>query len=665
MMKDIRESALYKEMEALHVSVRRPGTGQISDAAEASVAPDGRMTVFSATVVDRLEGSAPTRIAVTEMASGNTRILTFGPNSDRAPVHAPDGRWVAFLSDREEEGDFQLYLLDASSGAARSTPRVQGWVEYLKWSPDGERILLGVAGHGADIAGGQGAVTSKRRSEPLPSWMPTVESGDESYRWRSAWVYELATDTVRQVPATELNIWEANWSGSSALVGVVSEGPGEGLWYGARLARIDLKTGSSHTLFTPRNAQQLGWPSASPSGAHIAVVEALCSDRWIVAGNLRLIDAVSAASREVDTHGVDVTHTEWRSESRLLLAGHREFETVVGLYDADTQEFKEIWSSREITAGGRYITVSGYGTNGDCVLVGESFTCAPEIGIVRQGQYHPVKSFDLGYGECAKAIAAVEPLTWQAPDGIAIQGWLMRPAGSGPFPLVMEIHGGPVWHWRPRFLGRAALHTLKLVQAGYAVLFPNPRGSAGRGQAFIRHVLGEMGGADTYDYLSGIDYLIEQGLVDPNRLGVTGGSYGGFMTAWLIGQDPRFAAAVPVAPVINQVTEHLISNIPHFVELFLADHYTNPTGKYFQRSPVMHAQRVKTPTLNVCGMLDRCTPAEEAIQFHHALLENGVRSVLVSYPEEGHGVRKWPAVIDFAARVVMWFEEHLSAEAAM
>jgi dipeptidyl aminopeptidase/acylaminoacyl peptidase len=144
--------------------------------------------------------------------------------------------------------------------------------------------------------------------------------------------------------------------------------------------------------------------------------------------------------------------------------------------------------------------------------------------------------------------------------------------------------------------------------------------------------------------------------------GVTGGSYGGFMTSWLITQDSRFAAAAPVAPVTNQVTGHLISNIPHFVALFLADTYTNPGGKYFQRSPIMHAHKVKTPTLNICGALDRCTPPEEAVQFHNALLENRVKSVLITYPEEGHGIRKLPAAIDYAARVVAWFEEHMPAE---
>jgi dipeptidyl aminopeptidase/acylaminoacyl peptidase len=200
---------------------------------------------------------------------------------------------------------------------------------------------------------------------------------------------------------------------------------------------------------------------------------------------------------------------------------------------------------------------------------------------------------------------------------------------------------------------------LLLLKHGYAVFFPNPRGSTGKGEEFVRHVLGDMGGADADDCIAGIDYLVDIGVADPKRLGITGGSYGGFMTCWLVTQDQRFAAAVALAPVTNQVTEHLISNIPHFVSLFLADTYTNPGGKYFQRSPVMHAHKAKTPTLSICGALDRCTPPEEAIQFHNALLENGVKSVLVTYPQEGHGIRQFPATIDYAARVVTWFEEHM------
>src|SRR5690606_28969874 len=136
------------------------------------------------------------------------------------------------------------------------------------------------------------------------------------------------------------------------------------------------------------------------------------------------------------------------------------------------------------------------------------------------------------------------------------------PHGKSPYPLVLNVHGGPVWHWRPQWLGRSGAALLMLLKRGYAIFFPNPRGSSGYGQAFAQKVVGDMGGADAFDHLSGLDHLVSSGIADPQRLGVTGGSYGGFMSAWLITQDSRFAAAVPLAPVINHVTEHLVGNIP-------------------------------------------------------------------------------------------------------
>ena len=659
MQRDVRESTLYREAEQFYEAVCRPGTGQLSDAADVHVSPDGTRAVFAGNIFESLAGAPQSRMCLIDLASAETRVLTFGPNTDRLPKFSPDGRRIAFLSDRHQAGDFQLFLLDAASGAARAAPRVQGWIEYLHWSPDGTRILLGVAGHGADIAGAQGAVTSKRMAGESPSWMPAVDTGDESYRWRRAWVYELAQDSVRQVSPAGFNVWEAVWCGDDALAAVTSIGPREGLWYGARLEVIDVRSGGSRELYAPDD--QLGWPAASPSGKHLAIVEAVCSDRSVVAGDVKLIDRVSGKSVRVDARGMDVTHTEWRSDQRLLLAGHRGFDTVVGLYDVGSARYSEVWSSREISTGGRHIRVSGAGESGDCVFVGEGFTRAPEIGAIRLGKYVTVKSFDVGYGpRAARAIRSVQCVSWQASDGLEIQGWLLLPEGKGPYPLVMNVHGGPVWTWHPMSLtrGRYAPFFLLLSQ-GYAVFLPNPRGSSGRGQDFARKVVGDMGGADTNDYLSGLDHLIERGIADPKRLGVSGVSYGGFMASWLITQDARFAAAVPISPSTNQVTQHLVSNIPDFVRLFLKDTYTNPGGRYFERSPIMHAHKTKTPTLNVCGALDRCTPPEEAVQFHNALLENGVKSVLLTYPEEGHGIQNLPAAIDFAARLVGWFQEHM------
>jgi dipeptidyl aminopeptidase/acylaminoacyl peptidase len=658
MQRDIRETALYRDAEALFRTIRQPGTGQISDAAELDVAPDGRSAVFAGTIVDGLEGALVSRICWVDLLTGSTRVLTFGPNTDRLPRFSPDGARVAYLSDRLEPGNFQLYLLDPSSGASNAAPHVDGWIEYLHWSPDGTRILLGVAGRGADVAGGQGAVTSKQASTPAPAWLPTVETGDESFRWRKAWLYEMATKRVAPLNAN-VNIWEAGWCGGHAIAAITSAGAEEGLWYSARLQVIDTASGHAREVYKP--GDQLGWPAASPSGASLAVVEAICSDRWFVAGDLLLIDTQSGKHRALDTRGVDVTFTAWRNERTLLVAGHRGFETVVGLYDCAADVFTEVWSSDEISTGGFFATIAGMGAAGDFALIGEGFRRAPEIATIQAGEYRSVRSFDVGYAQCAKAIKAVEQVVWRAPDGLEIQGYLLRPDVRPPNATVMHVHGGPVGHWRPRWLARASMSILMLIKQGYAVFLPNPRGSAGRGQAFARHVVGDMGGADTHDLLSGLDHLIAKGIADPARLGVTGGSYGGFVTAWLITQDSRFAAAIPVAPATNHVTEHLIGNIPEFVALFLADHYTNPSGKYFQRSPIMHAARVRTPTLNICGALDRCTPPEEAIQFHRALRENGVRSVLVIYPEEGHGVRKFPAAIDYVARVAEWFEEHMPA----
>jgi dipeptidyl aminopeptidase/acylaminoacyl peptidase len=657
---DIRGNGLYLQAEALYGSLLRPGTGLICDAAEVST--NGTHATYAGTIASSLTETAPTRVCVTELNNGDTRVLTFGPGIDRSPKFSPDGRRIAFLSDRDRRGDFQLYLLDPVTGGARATPHIDGWVEYLSWSPNGSRVLLGVAEHGADVAGTQGAVASARAHDDRPAWMPTVDVGDLTRGRRSVWIYDLAPDRAWRLDSSA-NVWEAAWCGNDAIVAVVSSAPAESAWYRARLQVVDVNSGRSREIYVPTD--QIGIPAGSPSGETIAVVEAVCSDRWLVAGDLKLIDAASGQRRTIDTAKVDITYMEWRSETTLLVVGHRRSETVVALVTASTGMFSEVWSSHDLTTAGRLPTVSGLGARGDFALIGESFTCAPEVAVVRAGAYRTVHSFDVGYGEAAATIATAVRVEWDAPDGLRIDGWLLRPRGEDPHPLVTHVHGGPVYLWRPSALGpsstRRGMHLLLLLRRGYAVFLPNPRGSSGRGQEFARRVVGDMGGADALDLQSGLDHLVKVRIADPARLGIMGQSYGGFMAAWLVTRDQRFAAAVAVAPVTNQVTERLISNIPYFVDLFLDDTYSNPGGRYYQRSPVMFADRVRTPTLNICGDLDRCTPPEEAVQFHTALVENGAVSVLVRYPKEGHGVRSLPAAIDYVARVAAWFERHMPA----
>jgi dipeptidyl aminopeptidase/acylaminoacyl peptidase len=659
MERDIRNTPAYKEAFEFYAAARSPGTDQVTDGRELHAAPDGRSLVFTGTVFQTLEAAPANRIFRLDLESAEVQLLTGGPGSERLPKFSPDGTQIAFLSDRRRPGDFQLCVVAVASPSTLQMPGVAGWVEYLHWSADGEHVLLGTAGHGADLAGAQGGVASARVELQTPEWMPRVEGGDEGFRRRSAWLCDVRGRSVRRVSDLTINVWEAVWAGKGKLAAICTSGAGEECWYDADLRVIDIASGQARVLYAPRD--QLGALSGSPSGHLIAVVEAICSDRILVAGSLQLIETQSGARFPIDTRGVDVTCTEWRSDRYLLIAGHRGFETVIGIVDPEQKTFTQTWSSEEIATGGAYVTVSGLNETGDCVLMGEGFLRAPEVAVIRDGTYRTVRSLAPREYLAPSDTIRLEPLTWTAPDGLEIGGWLLRPDIDGPRPLVMYVHGGPVWQWRPMWLGRGGAAARMLLRRGFVVFFPNPRGSAGRGQEFARKVVRDMGGADSADYMSGLDHLIEAGIADPRALGVIGASYGGFMTAWLIAHSSRFAAAVSVAPMINYVTQHLLSNISRFVSLFLGDTYTDAGGEYFKRSPLMHAHKIETPTLSVCGALDRSAPPEEAVQLHRALREHGVESVLVTYPHEGHGIRGFPAAIDYAARVVMWFEDHMGA----
>jgi len=198
-----------------------------------------------------------------------------------------------------------------------------------------------------------------------------------------------------------------------------------------------------------------------------------------------------------------------------------------------------------------------------------------------------------------------------------------------------------------------------LASAGYATLFPNVRGSVGRGAEFAQANLGDMGGGDLQDILTGIDALVRDGIVDDKRVAIAGGSYGGFMSCWAVTQTDRFAAALPFAVVTNWVSFHSTTNIGQFDKLFLqADPY-DADGDYVRRSPVYHASACRTPTLILHGEDDLCTPLPQALEFYNALVEAGCETELVVYPREGHGWTEREHVIDSFNRMHDWLTRHL------
>lgn len=664
MKRDLRGEPRYVAVREHFAKAYGSSLGRASGAVELAVSPDGAQIAFDGPAYERLEGTPASRIGVVATAGGAPCASTFGPNSDRLPRWSPDGTHLAFLSDRATPGRFALYAM--AVGAAREAARmadVAGTIEWFDWSPDGTQLLVQTAGLDADAAGAQGSgQVAKPGYAGAPAWLPEVEENVPENMWRRLEVVDAATGVVRRASADGVNVWEAAWLGNAHFVAVVSENPRESAWYGATLATGAIG-GAMATIHRP--AEEIGLPAASPDGRYVAVVEACCSDRAVVAGDVLLFDRTvdGGEPRRVDTGGVDVTHLAWAGGRRFLYAGIRRFETVAGYLDAATGRTTETWSTRE-TCGKRYPAAWPVPGRDAFAVVLHSYERFPAIALVENGRARVVASFADAGSEYVASIGGVcSEVTWRGRDGLEIDGYLIAPKTAGPHPLVVNVHGGPVWSFRNSW-SMWYWFTPIFVAHGYAVFCPNPRGSSGRGQAFARMVRGDMCGEDTHDILAGVRALIERGDADERRIAVTGGSYGGYMSSWIVTQTDLFAAAMPIAPVTDNFSMQFTSNIPRFQEIFLAGSPYDAAGPYAQRSPVFFARDVKTPTLHMTGGLDRCTPATQALEFHRALVENGVTSELVIYPQEGHGVRALEAQADQMTRMLDWLDRHMPGSGA-
>lgn len=661
MERDLRTSPLYQEVEEHFRKVYEPGFGRVTEPSDPRPSPDGRWVAFTGSIWEKLEGTAKTRICLAAVPGGGggglgaTKEVSSGPEHDAGPRWSPDGSRLTFLSDRREKGRMQLFSLSAGGlGEAEALPEIDGTIEEHAWSPDGSRILVRTAGMHADGAGadGSGALESDR---DLPEWVPAVDSWEDRQVWRRLWVVDVASGQVRMLSREGLNVWEADWCGDDAVVAVASEDPGESAWYDSPLVLIDAATGADRVIAT--SDVQFGLPVGSLDGTRAAVVEAPCSDRQLVSGRAVVIDLATDARREIEIEDADLTWLGWRTNGGLAYTMLRRGDTVFGEIDAGTGERTETWSTTEsVGSWAPYAAVVG---EDGFAFVRQGFDRPAEVAIVQQGADGTVASFrHEGHDHARGLIGRAERLTWTASDGLEIDGFLLAPAGEGPHPLILYVHGGPVWsyaEWFPR------PYLAWLVARGFAILMPNPRGSTGRGRAFLEAVIGDMGGGDAHDDLAGVDAVIERGFADPDRIAVTGGSYGGYMSCWLPVVDQRFKAAVAMSPVTDFYSEHWNSNIGAWDAWFLGGEPQDGTTQYQERSPVFLADRVRTPTFLTAGTEDRCTPPGQAIEFYRALCANGVPAEVAIYPGEGHGVRKLPAFLDLVTRSTAWFERFMPA----
>lgn len=606
------------------------------------------------------EAGLSNRLYRTMRGGGSTDCL-----SDREARQirlSPDGRILAAAFAGDVAGVDRIeWLRDGAGVAAGDVP---GRIEQVEWSPDGGKVLLVVAGQGADLAGIHGGYAQKRTSD-APAWLPEVSSGDGEELWRLIWVWDGTGQptqlTVAPLNTRPLNTWEASWCGNDHIVAVTSDSHSEGSWYASRLTLIDARTGQARMLHEPRD--QIGVPRGSPDGTKVAFIGAFCSDRGLVAGSLTVLDRAGTSVEVLQTDAIDVTSVEWRSPTVLSLAGLRGHETVLADFDLEAGRLTQIWASTELSCGEWAPTAAPIGDHG-ALFVGEAFDRAPFLAELRDGNLSEIASLAAPGAEAAMAgRGAMEPFTWTASDGLEIQGWIVRPPhASGPTPLLVDVHGGPISAHRNRWMARTRAAPL-LVSGGWTVFFPNPRGSTGRGDAFARAVQGDMGGADADDILTGIDALVARGWADTTSVAVTGTSYGGFMSAWLPTRTSRFAAAIPISPVGDWYSQHRTTQIPEFDALMLESSPWTEGGAYFSRSPAFHRQKAKVPTLVMAGGVDKSTPPGQALECHFAAVRSGSPSGLVTYPNAGHSLRSYPEYLDTAARIVWWLENHVSRAA--
>jgi dipeptidyl aminopeptidase/acylaminoacyl peptidase len=601
---------------------------------DVALSPDGSRIAFAVSASFREQGKP----IETRLWAGEVDDELRQGEVGSLPCFSPDGSRLAFASDRGHEGRRSLWVDNRELG------EIPGSVEDIHWSPDGDRLLVLAADLGADRAGAESA--TKIEEQGAEAQDPKVVR--PALFWRRLWLVDAATGDTRDVTPEGVNVFELGWAGGK-VAAVCTDEPSESAWYDAWLGLIDLDTRSVERAHTPK--WQLQAPRISPGG-RVAFVEGLSSDRGTLTGTVHVLDSGPIAP------DLDATWIDFADEETLWVAGWRGAGSFAGRLSLDGA-YEEL-AGGEVTLGPRYspkIAASADGTR-FCAAY-ESADDPPEVVLWQDGDRRALTSLN---AEVAPRIATLawRSYRWESLDRLEIEGLLALPRdhGNGPLPLVVVVHGGPTGSWSWMFAPAYGLAQL-LADAGYATLFPNVRGSVGRGPEFAEANLGDMGGGDFQDILTGIDALVRDGIVDDRRVAITGGSYGGFMASWAVTQTDRFAAAMPLAVVTDWVSFHATTNIGQFDRLFLQSDPYDPEGDYTQRSPVYHAAKCRTPTLIIHGEVDLCTPLSQAVELYNALVEGGCETELVVYPREGHGWTEREHQIDAWNRMREWLARHV------
>jgi dipeptidyl aminopeptidase/acylaminoacyl peptidase len=629
--------------------------GQEKNISETNLSPDGNFIVWM--VGGRGESDIELAPLANPASARKITACTGGAHGmESEAVFSPDSKQLAFLSDCTADHKPAVFLADASGTTPpRQLAELNGYAHELAWSPDGKRVsFLYVEG-------------SMRRPSPVaPEPLPAGVIGIEDVKVQRVAAVDVGSGELIQMTPPHLYVYEFDWSpDSSKLAYVAAPPPGENNWWVAKLytrapgaeptAVLD-----PQTVAGPMHGLQIAVPRWSPDGQRIAFIGGLMSDQGSTGGDLYMMPATGGEPTDItpDRNETPSWFT-WISNDDIGIAAIQGGSSHLFDYDLRKREISPEYNLTlpdSIGAGGLEMRVAISHTN-NIAFVRSSFSEPPEVWAGDLMHLHQVTHVN----DALKPMwGDAKSIDWTN-EGLHVQGWLLEPAHYDPakkYPLVVYVHGGPSSANMPRWPG-AGYGPVPFSALDYFVLMPNPRGSYGQGEKFTQANRKDFGYGDLRDILAGVDAIEKQYPVDDHRVGITGWSYGGFMTMFAVTQTHRFRAAVSGAGLSDWLSYYGENSIDQWMTPFFGASVYDDPAVYAKSSAINFIRNVKTPTLVVVGDRDGECPAPQSFEFWHALRDLGVPTELVVYPNEGHGFVKEQDRINVLERALGWFDEYM------
>jgi dipeptidyl aminopeptidase/acylaminoacyl peptidase len=624
----------------------------VHDFLDVAISPDGAH-VASIEGDQTIAGSVDIRALVIRDVTGGKQVsvaLPCGAVRDctpSSPAWSADGKHLSFVLRSPGSHAHAIYTVGADGTGLVRRLAFNGTLVSLRSGPNDQLSVLATAGADKEVgaveagAADVGVIGSDVHEQRLAILQP-----DGTLHWSSP---------------PDLFVYEYDWRPNGAgFVGTAAPGDGDNHWWIAKLYAFDEVTGAARVIHAPLSPQQqLAQPTVSKDGKYVAFIAGIMSDFGATGGEAYVLPLDQPGAKAADITPrwpATIMSLAWACDGRHLLASALKSDRLQ-LLDLPTTPLATppapLASVQETLEGDGTALSSACG-HGITATVHQSFTRAPEIETGRIGAWQ-----DLTHANAAlSAPLQARSVTWHS-NGFDDQGWLLLPdhAPAGKLPMITDVHGGPAWVNRPLFVGQGFVH--RLLDAGYAVFLPNPRGSYGQGEAFTRANVKDFGDGDLHDILAGVTAAEQAAPIDDHRLGLTGWSYGGYMTMWAVTQTNRFRAAVAGAGIADWQSYYGENGIDAWmIPYFGASVYADP-AVYAKSSPITFIRNVRTPTLEVVGENDIECPAPQTMEFWHALHDLGVPTEAVVYPGEGHRMRDPKHLEDYQTRALGWFARYL------